>query len=71
MIAELGGERPVVKYDAWRAADQRWYVSDTRKIERTLSWRPTVGVAEGVRRLHSWLRAEERPAPTQATEVHV
>jgi CDP-paratose 2-epimerase len=71
MIAALDGRRPVVKYDAWRAADQRWYVSDTRKIERTLSWRPTVGVAEGVRRLHSWLRAEERPAPADAAEVHV
>jgi CDP-paratose 2-epimerase len=71
MIEELDGDRPSVKYDAWRAADQRWYVSDTRKIERTLSWRPTVGVAEGVRRLHSWLRAEERPAPSQAAEVHV
>jgi CDP-paratose 2-epimerase len=62
MIEVLEGERPQVAYSAWRAADQRWYVSDTRKLQRALGWSPVVGVAEGVRRLHAWLRSEERPA---------
>ena len=62
MIEALEGERPVLERSDWRAADQRWYVSDTRKLSRALGWSPVVGVAEGVRRLHAWLRSEERPA---------
>jgi CDP-paratose 2-epimerase len=55
-IAELEGTRPRVELAPWRAADQRWYVSDTRKLEAALGWSPTVGVEDGVRRLHAWLR---------------
>lgn len=57
-IAELRGVRPRVRFDAWRAGDQRWYVSDFRKFARATGWRPKVGAAEGVRQLHDWLAAE-------------
>jgi CDP-paratose 2-epimerase len=70
MIDRLDGRRPRLEFGAWRAADQRWYVSDTRKIGRALGWVPVVGVADGVRRLHAWLRGEERPAPVAQAEVH-
>jgi CDP-paratose 2-epimerase len=69
MIEALEGRRPALAFDAWRAADQRWYVSDTRKIARVLGWTPVVGVADGVRRLHAWLRSEERAAAVPA-EAH-
>jgi CDP-paratose 2-epimerase len=60
LIGALDGRLPRLAFAGWRAADQRWYVSDTRKIERALGWSPAMGVAEGVGRLHAWLEAEER-----------
>jgi CDP-paratose 2-epimerase len=38
----------------WRPGDQRVYVSDIRKAERVLGWRPTIEPEEGIRRLHEW-----------------
>ncbi len=47
--------RPHVSFEPWRTADQRWYTSDVRKIERTLGWRPRVTVDDGLRRLLAWV----------------
>ncbi len=69
MIEAFTGEKPRVGFADWRAADQRWYVSDTRKLRRALGWSPVVGVAEGVARLHAWLRSEER-STTMVAELH-
>jgi CDP-paratose 2-epimerase len=57
LIEALEGTRPRVELAPWRAADQRWYVSDTRKLRAATGWSPTVPVVEGVRRLHRWLSA--------------
>jgi CDP-paratose 2-epimerase len=70
VIEALEGRRPLLAFSRWRTADQRWYVSDTRKIERTLGWRPAVSIAEGVRRLHGWLKGEERRS-VRAPEAEV
>lgn len=67
LIAELRGTPPRIRHDAWRVGDQRWYVSDYRKFARATGWRPAIGVAEGVRRLHDWLAANnEAPAEVDA-----
>jgi CDP-paratose 2-epimerase len=55
LVAELLGDTPQIDWDEWRAADQRWYVSDTRAFGELTGWRPRVGVAEGLARLHMWL----------------
>jgi CDP-paratose 2-epimerase len=57
-IADLEGRAPKVNFAPWRLGDQRHYVSDPRRFMRAVGWAPSVGVAEGVRRLHAWLRAE-------------
>jgi CDP-paratose 2-epimerase len=57
MLEVLEGERPRIAFSDWRAADQRWYVSDTRKLHNAVGWAPKVAVGEGIRRLHAWLRA--------------
>jgi CDP-paratose 2-epimerase len=59
----------------WRAGDQRYYVSDTRKFQRATGWRPRIDPEEGVVRLYGWLRRERglepqrqasgRPAPNR------
>jgi CDP-paratose 2-epimerase len=55
LIEELRGTPPLAEVETWRPADQRYYVSDTSKFERATGWRPTVGVREGVSRLHEWI----------------
>jgi CDP-paratose 2-epimerase len=65
LIAQIGalrGERPAIEFGGWRVGDQRWYVSDTTRFSRITGWRPRVGVAEGVRRLHDWLLESRRGA---------
>jgi CDP-paratose 2-epimerase len=55
-IEKLQSTRPLVSFEGWRPGDQRWYVSDTRKLREATGWAPQVGVAEGLRRLDEWLR---------------
>lgn len=54
-IGKLHGERPKVFFENWRTGDQRYYVSDTRKLEAATGWRPHVNVREGVSKLYNWL----------------
>ena len=57
IIGTLDGHPVALEFDAWREADQRYYVSDTRKFRDATGWTPRVSVTEGVRALHAWLRA--------------
>lgn len=49
-----------VRYAKWRPGDQRIYVSDIRKAQRELHWRPTVSVEEGLQRLVQWVMANRQ-----------
>ncbi len=62
LIAELTGRRPEVEFAPWRTGDQRYYVSDTRRLQELTGWRPQVGVRQGVGRLLQWLRQLSAPA---------
>ena len=42
----------------WRAGDQRYYVSDTRRAAQELGLRPALPWREGLPRLADWLREE-------------
>jgi len=63
LIESISGLRVSVRNEAWRAADQRYYVSDTRKFEARTGWRRNFDVNAGVRRLYEWL------ASTRETKV--
>jgi CDP-paratose 2-epimerase len=54
MLERLLGRAVASTRAAWRPGDQRVYVSDVRKAERVLGWRPTIAPEEGIRRLHEW-----------------
>ncbi len=68
LIAELQeGSAPQIEWGDWRPGDQRYYVSNFQKFRDATGWTPQVGVEEGVRRLHVWLReARAEPAPRLA-----
>ena len=63
LAEQLGGRRPDVSHAPVRVGDQRWYVSDPRKIEGAIGWSPRTDVRRGVERLLAWLRDPTRLAP--------
>ncbi len=54
MLEQLSGRSLDVRYGKWRPGDQRVYVSDIRKAERELGWKPEVAPKEGLARLWAW-----------------
>jgi CDP-paratose 2-epimerase len=70
-IETLHGERPEVEFDAWRAADQRYYVSDTRRFAAATGWQPRVGVQAGLASLYQWLADARTEAPVSMATTTV
>ncbi len=56
-LAALNGQEIPVRFDSWRPGDQPCYVSDIRKAERVMGWRPTVDKETGIGRLWEWVAA--------------
>jgi CDP-paratose 2-epimerase len=44
-----------LKFDQWRPGDQEVYVSDVRKLEKLLSWKPAIDAKQGVGKLIEWV----------------
>jgi CDP-paratose 2-epimerase len=66
-LEEVLGQPVARSFGPWRPGDQRVYVSDIRKLERTLGWRPSLGVSEGLRALIEWvMQSGYFPAATGA-----
>jgi CDP-paratose 2-epimerase len=61
MIERLTGRRPELRFEGWRAGDQRYYVSDTSAFTAATGWRACVAPRAGVEALHAWL-VEHAPA---------
>lgn len=55
LLEELLGRPVVVDYQEWRPGDQPVYISDIRKAERELGWKPQVPVAQGAECLFRWI----------------
>jgi len=71
LIAERLGHEPAYQLDAWRRADQRYYVSNTSKFTAATGWCPRVPLEEGIARLAAWLLDRDRshPAPARAIQT--
>jgi CDP-paratose 2-epimerase len=54
-------------FENWRPSDQPVYVSDIRKAEALLGWKPEVGVDEGLTKLYSWVEANGESFLERAT----
>ncbi len=70
-IGEVTGRDPELRFDDWRAGDQRYFVADARRLRSALDLPAPRGWREGIGDLANWL-AEERgltlgaPAPLRA-----
>lgn len=59
ILEELLGEPIDVSRGDWRKGDQRVYISDIRKIEKTLGWNPKTDVKTGMEKLFRWISENE------------
>lgn len=57
-VADTLGQRLDISTSEWRPGDQRWFVADTRAIDRTLGLPAKTDWREGVARLAHWLASE-------------
>lgn len=49
------GRKIPLRWDDWRPGDQQVYVSDIRKLQKTLDWKPAIGVTAGITQLIDWI----------------
>lgn len=68
MLRQLAGRSVVHSFEDWRPGDQPVYVSDIRRAEELISWRPRVGVKQGFEQLYSWISANRDSFPRRATK---
>jgi CDP-paratose 2-epimerase len=55
MLEERLKRRIPLHFDDWRPGDQRVYVSDIRKLETVLGWKPEIDSATGIAQLIDWV----------------
>lgn len=65
LIARIHHTTPKLEFRDWRAADQRYYVSDTTRFRNATQWEPRVSVFEGVQQLYAWLLRERGAAEAE------
>jgi CDP-paratose 2-epimerase len=68
LIGQMLDRTPEIEFDDWRPGDQRYYVSDTGKFQRSTGWQPRVGVRQGLKLLSDWLTAS-RPAASMVATI--
>ncbi|MBI3359584.1 MAG: GDP-mannose 4,6-dehydratase [Chloroflexi bacterium] len=60
LLEKVSGHKLAARYADWRPGDQRIYVSDIRKAERELGWRPTVRPEDGLEQMWEWIVENKR-----------
>ncbi|MCJ7740830.1 GDP-mannose 4,6-dehydratase [Candidatus Microgenomates bacterium] len=56
ILEELFQRKIKVTFADWRPGDQKIYVSDIRKVQKELGWKPQVGVRAGIEKLFHWVQ---------------
>ena len=59
-LEQMCGTKIPLQWSDWRPGDQPVFVCNVAKAEKLLSWRPAVGVREGVAELIAWARDNKR-----------
>lgn len=50
-----------IKFGEFRTGDQVYYVSDSRKFNKAVGWKPSVSMDKGIDKLYNWLIKEHKP----------
>jgi CDP-paratose 2-epimerase len=58
LLEDISGRRVALEYGRWRVGDQKAYISDIRRFAQDTGWTPQTKVADGVRRLYTWLQTQ-------------
>jgi len=58
-LEALTGRMPKVNFKDWRPSDQKVYISDTTKLEKSLQWKAKVTIKKGIKKLFDWIREHE------------
>ncbi|WP_431270360.1 SDR family NAD(P)-dependent oxidoreductase [Dankookia sp. P2] len=67
-IEETIGSRVEIRHGAWRAGDQRYYVSDTRRARQAFGLPAPKPWRQGLQALAAWLSTERVPAEAASHE---
>jgi CDP-paratose 2-epimerase len=59
ILDEMTGERPKISFADWRPSDQKVYITDTAKLQKTLNWKVQTPVKEGIKKLITWVKENE------------
>lgn len=62
---------PQILYQSWRVADQKYYVSDTRKFRSITGWYPKIDMDEGIGRLYNWFQLNRNQICSQQEKEKV
>ena len=55
-LKELTGKGPKMSFSDWRPSDQKVYITDTTKLEKTLGWKADTTVGDGIAKLTEWIK---------------
>jgi CDP-paratose 2-epimerase len=55
ILEHVHGKSIAARYSGWRPGDQPFYVSDIRKVEADLGWKPRIDIRRGVELLYEWV----------------
>jgi len=58
-LEKITNKKLRVEFSDWRPSDQKVYISDISKLNKTLDWRPKVNVKEGIDKLVKWVKENE------------
>ena len=65
MLESRLGRDIALRWDDWRPGDQQVYVSDIRKLDTALSWKPEIGVESGIAQLMDWVEQNRNAFRTE------
>ena len=55
ILSNINYFNPELKFDSWRAGDQKYYVTDISKYNQMTGWEPRINYKKGIARLYHWL----------------
>ncbi len=71
ILEERLGHKIPLKWDDWRPGDQQVYISDIRKLDRALNWKPSIDVNTGIGQLVDWVDSNRAAVGTIGSTLQV